>query len=147
MARETEADRRSGRARLNVLYALQALKQIWDRRLIYPLSDYEALQRTTRNVCPAERSLVLSQSGIACSVRTRWLPRFRVMLAAGIPRRQVFEFYVDGVLLVRAEVTLSSAPGPDSPDATPDYLLRNGLYTPITLGDPTYSSAAPSTRP
>ncbi len=98
-----EADQRSGRAKLDVLYELVALDQRWDERLRYDTAAYDHLKTTTKTTCPGERGLVLSQSQLACTVRNKWLPRFRVMLAAGVPAEQVFRFYVDENNVTSAE--------------------------------------------
>ena len=85
----------SGSAKLEMLTRLVEIDATWDSRLRFDTTTYESLLQTTKTTCPGERGLVLSQSQIGCTVRNRWLPRFRVMLAAGMGADDIYRFYVD----------------------------------------------------
>ena len=85
----------SGRAKLNVLYRVVEIDPTYDARLRFDPRTYDHILTHTKTVCPGERGLVLSQSQLACSVRNKWFPRFRVMLAAGMSEQAIYRFYVD----------------------------------------------------
>ncbi|MGM0575476.1 MAG: cytochrome c-type biogenesis CcmF C-terminal domain-containing protein [Myxococcota bacterium] len=95
MSDYSDDQKASGRAKLDVLERLVDLDATWDARLRYDAGDYRHLLSTTKTTCPGERGLALSQSQISCSVRNRWLPRFRRMLAAGMSEDAIYRYYVD----------------------------------------------------
>jgi cytochrome c-type biogenesis protein CcmH/NrfF len=95
LASEAPRDFASGKAKLNVLTRLVQVDGTYDARLRYSRATYHQILETTKTTCPGERGLVLSQSQLSCTVRNRWLPRFRLMLASGMSSESIFEFYVD----------------------------------------------------
>ncbi len=95
MAEQPRALWSSGRAKLNALYRLQDIDPTYDARLRFDPRTYDHILTHTKTVCPGERGLVLSQAQLGCSVRNKWLPRFRVMLAAGMSEESIYRYYVD----------------------------------------------------
>ncbi len=95
MSKYEAEDQASGRAKLEVLTELTSLDSEWLERLRYSREDYEFIMTSTKTTCEGERGLLLSQAKLGCSVRNRWVPRFKVMLASGMTPRTIFEFYVD----------------------------------------------------
>src|SRR5690606_8273444 len=47
-----------------------------------------------KNTCSGEQGMTLAQSKSTCSVRTKWLPRFRLLLAAGVTPDDIHAYYV-----------------------------------------------------
>lgn len=95
MSEQSDAWKQTGRAKVEVLLRLREVDPAWDQRLIYDAAAYEHLKGTTKTTCEGERGLVLSQAQLGCSVRRKWFPRFRVLLASGATEEQIFRYYVD----------------------------------------------------
>ncbi len=83
-----------GRVRYEVLKALVALDGIWESRLRYEEAAYRDLVKTTRTTCPGEFLMTLDASRSTCEFKIRWLSAFRLLLAAGVPREAVFDYYL-----------------------------------------------------
>jgi cytochrome c-type biogenesis protein CcmF len=90
-----DEDKKTGKAKFLVLKSLTKLEAEWLERIDYKRRDFEFLMSSTKTTCSGERGLALGQSQLGCSVRNLWAPRFKIMLASGMPLRTIFEFYVD----------------------------------------------------
>jgi len=84
----------SGRAKYDVLRALRDVDPGWDLRFRYDEARYQRLLYTVKNTCPGEKNMTLAQSKSTCTVRSTWLPRFRLLLTAGLSDEDLFAFYV-----------------------------------------------------
>lgn len=94
LSQHGEEARRTGRAKFEVLRDLVGVDPSWDLRFRFDEADYEHLRNTTKNTCSGEQGMTLAQSKSTCSIRSKWMPRFRLLLTAGVSTDDVFTYYV-----------------------------------------------------
>lgn len=94
VGREPVGDRESGKAKYTVLGELTEVDPAWELRFRYDEAKYEYLKNTTLNTCSGEVGMSLGQSKATCHVRSKWLPRFRRLLAAGVSTDAIYRYYV-----------------------------------------------------
>lgn len=130
--KETAMRGADGRVKYEVLKALVTLDGVWESRLRFDENAYRDLVKTTRTTCPGEFLMTLDASRSTCEFKIRWLSAFRLLLASGVPREAVFDYYLAENNATMAERMNGGAPWAPHELRTSDEVVAT-FWVPIAL--------------
>jgi len=121
-----------GRLRFETLKALVAVNAEWESRLRYEEAIYRDLVKTTRTTCPGEFLMTLDATRATCSVKIRWLSIFRLLLASGVHKDAIYDYYLAENNATMADSMNGGAPWEPHELRTSNDMVTN-FWVPVWL--------------